>query len=160
MKLELCLVKKKITNETKSYPRWAADMREFDVAIGTVETLAPGTDATASITGDVPDKALNLGIPVGATGAQGPQGDPGPNTVSTETATDLTGLIAGDGTNIRAATAADGDALPVTGGTLGDSCRLLIRNWRKLLTTFRKRSQILKGLPWDPCRTKVLRALN
>lgn len=32
--------------------------------------------------------------------------------------TDVTGVVAGDGTNIRAATAADGDALPVTGGTL------------------------------------------
>lgn len=39
--------------------------------------------------------------------------------VEASTNTNITGVIAGDGTNIRAATAADGDALPVTGGTLG-----------------------------------------
>ena len=51
-----------------SYPTWAADMRDLDFAIGTVETLDPGADATASITGDVPDKVLNLGIPQGVQG--------------------------------------------------------------------------------------------
>ena len=39
--------------------------------------------------------------------------------INTSTLTNLTGVVAGDGTNIRAATEADGDALPVTGGTLG-----------------------------------------
>ncbi len=71
------------TTEIKSYPEWAADMIDYDITVGTVETLAPGADATASITGDVPDKVLNLGIPVGATGAQGDKGDKGdPNTLS------------------------------------------------------------------------------
>ena len=53
---------------SQPYPAWAADMRDLDFAIGTVETLEPGADATASITGDVPDKVLNLGIPQGETG--------------------------------------------------------------------------------------------
>ena len=39
--------------------------------------------------------------------------------VEASTNTNITGVVAGDGTNIRAATAVDGDALPVTGGTLG-----------------------------------------
>ena len=39
------------------------------LTIGTVTTLAAGEDATASITGTSPDQILNLGIPVGATGA-------------------------------------------------------------------------------------------
>ena len=67
---------------SQPYPTWAADMREFDVAIGTVETLDPGADATASITGDVPDKVLNLGIP------QGVQGDAA--TIEVGTVTTLT----------------------------------------------------------------------
>ena len=40
-------------------------------------------------------------------------------TVDTSTLTGITGVVAGDGTNIIAATATEGDALPVTGGTLG-----------------------------------------
>lgn len=42
--------------------------------IGEVTTLPPGSDATASFTGDPRTPELNLGIPRGATGAQGPQG--------------------------------------------------------------------------------------
>lgn len=47
------------------------------LVIGTVTTLAAGAAATATIT----DGKLNLGIPVGftgATGPEGPQGPPGP----------------------------------------------------------------------------------
>lgn len=39
----------------------------------------------------------------GATGAQGPQGDTGPNEVTSSTATNLTGLLKGNGTNVEAA---------------------------------------------------------
>ncbi len=42
------------------------------LTIGTVTTGAPGTDATASITGTAPDFVLNLTIPAGPTGPTGP----------------------------------------------------------------------------------------
>jgi hypothetical protein len=61
-------------------------------------------------TGDEQDFLDSL---VGADGAdstvpgpQGEQGDPGPNEVSTSTLTDITGILAGDGTNIKQAVAA------------------------------------------------------
>lgn len=41
------------------------------ITIGTVTTGAPGTDATATITGTAPDFVLNLTIPAGATGPAG-----------------------------------------------------------------------------------------
>lgn len=71
-----------------SYPQWASDMRALDFAIGTVDTLAEGESATASITGTIPDKVLNLGIPVGATGDKGDKGDTGDaNTLAIGTVT-------------------------------------------------------------------------
>ena len=39
-----------------------------NLTIGTVETLASGSEATASITGDKENPVLNLGIPKGADG--------------------------------------------------------------------------------------------
>lgn len=48
------------------------------IQIGTVETLPEGVEATASFSGDPRTPALNLGIPVGATGPRGPQGPQGP----------------------------------------------------------------------------------
>ena len=39
-----------------------------NITIGTVTTLAAGSNATASITGDTPNLTLNLGIPKGANG--------------------------------------------------------------------------------------------
>lgn len=51
-----------------------------NLKIGTVSTLAAGSNATASITGVAPDLTLNLGIPKGDkgdTGTQGPKGDKG-----------------------------------------------------------------------------------
>lgn len=49
----------------------------------------------------------------GATGATGPQGDPGPNEVTTSTATNITGLLKGDGATVSAATA-NTDYAPAT----------------------------------------------
>lgn len=63
------------------------------LSIGTVTTLAPGSAATASITGTAENPRLNLGIPRGADGIagdgqgvavpgpQGPQGEPGTSPV-------------------------------------------------------------------------------
>ena len=45
--------------------------------IGSVDTLAPGTQANASITGNGSDKTLNLGLPTGSQGPQGPKGEKG-----------------------------------------------------------------------------------
>ena len=47
------------------------------VSIGTVETLAPGTPAEATMTGDPPSRVLNLGIPSGHPGEEGPEGGRG-----------------------------------------------------------------------------------
>lgn len=47
------------------------------LTIGTVTTLPVGSSATATITGTAPNQTLNLGIPVGATGAQGVGLSPG-----------------------------------------------------------------------------------
>lgn len=44
-----------------------------DITVGTVETLEPGQDATAEITGETPNLVLNLGIPKGQPGADAPQ---------------------------------------------------------------------------------------
>ena len=44
------------------------------LTIGTVETTAAGTDATATITGTSPNFVLNLTIPEGPTGPTGPIG--------------------------------------------------------------------------------------
>ena len=54
-----------------------------NLTIGSVTTLAAGSNATANITGVAPDLTLNLGIPkgdkgdTGAQGIQGPKGDKG-----------------------------------------------------------------------------------
>ena len=48
-----------------------------DIGIGTVTTGAAGSQATASITGTTGDVSLNLTIPRGNTGAQGPAGKKG-----------------------------------------------------------------------------------
>lgn len=45
------------------------------LTIGTVTTLAPGASATATVTGTAPAQTLSLGIPRGATGADGTTAD-------------------------------------------------------------------------------------
>ena len=47
------------------------------LAIGDVSTLPEGSKATASLVGDGLTKTLSLGIPIGATGPQGPTGPKG-----------------------------------------------------------------------------------
>lgn len=42
------------------------------VDIGTVETLATGSNVSAAITGDAPDRILSVGLPRGAVGDKGP----------------------------------------------------------------------------------------
>ena len=48
-----------------------------DIGIGTVTTGAAGSQASASISGTTGDVSLNLTIPRGNTGAQGPRGPAG-----------------------------------------------------------------------------------
>ncbi|MDE2344634.1 MAG: hypothetical protein KGL63_14810 [Betaproteobacteria bacterium] len=45
-----------------------------ELAVGTVTTLPAGSAATASIQGIYPNQTLDLGLPQGATGPQGPAG--------------------------------------------------------------------------------------
>lgn len=51
-----------------------------NITLGDIETLSAGSNATATLTGTAPDYVLNFGLPAGATGATGPQGDAGPTT--------------------------------------------------------------------------------
>ena len=60
---------------TQPYPEWAAEIRDFDVDIGTVTTLDTGDPASASITGTFPSKILNLGLPKGEKGDVGEVGN-------------------------------------------------------------------------------------
>jgi hypothetical protein len=48
-----------------------------EITIGVVDTLAPGSPATASLTGVSPAQVLNLGIPAGANGIDGINGEDG-----------------------------------------------------------------------------------
>lgn len=69
-----------------------------NITIGNVETLGEGESATASISGETPNLTLNLGIPVGATGAQGATGAAGQTpTISIGTVSSL-----GEGANATA----------------------------------------------------------
>lgn len=58
-------------------------------SIGTVGTLPEGSAATATITGTDAAPVLNLGLPTGATGAQGPTG----NGIASITKTGTSGLV-------------------------------------------------------------------
>lgn len=64
---------KAVTDASKSLQTWA----QADIAMGEVSTLAEGSKATASLSGDGLVKTLSLGIPRGATGIQGPRGERG-----------------------------------------------------------------------------------
>lgn len=75
------------------------------LSIGTVTTVAAGGSATASVTGTPPAQTLNLGIPRGDTGAQGPTGTGGAlglygafSDYTTQTATANTATVARIGT--------------------------------------------------------------
>lgn len=84
------------------------------ITIGTVETLPPGSDATVEVETSGNTSTVSFGIPSGETGATGPQGDPGPNTVSATTSTNLTGLLKGNGSTVSAATAGTDYVVPAT----------------------------------------------
>ena len=68
-----------------------------NIQIGTVETLPAGSDATASMGGTAENPLLNLGIP------KGPSGSGGSSTITTETETDIAGLLMGDSGKVRKA---------------------------------------------------------
>lgn len=76
-----------------------------DFTIGTVETLAPGEQATATITGTEEDPVLNLGIPQGA---KGDKGDPGEVTQA-----DFDKLLITDTASGEIASFPDGAAFPM-----------------------------------------------
>lgn len=80
------------------------------VSIGTTTTGAPGTAAAVSNVGTSTAALLNFVIPQGATGAtgatgpQGATGSQGPNLVNATTATQLSGVLAGNGATVQTAT--------------------------------------------------------
>ena len=65
--------------------------------IGSVDTLAPGAQASASLTGAGSDKTLNLGLPKGDQGPQGEKGDKGDSGVSAPSNGFFTLSMEGDG---------------------------------------------------------------
>lgn len=64
---------KAVTDASNSLQTWA----QADIAMGEVSTLAEGSKATASLSGEGLVKTLSLGIPRGATGIRGPKGETG-----------------------------------------------------------------------------------
>ena len=64
---------KAVTDASNSLQTWA----QADISMGNVSTLAEGSKATASLSGEGLIKTLSLGIPRGATGIQGPKGETG-----------------------------------------------------------------------------------
>lgn len=64
---------KAVIDASNSLQTWA----QADIAMGEVSTLAEGSKATASLSGEGLVKTLSLGIPRGATGIQGPKGEKG-----------------------------------------------------------------------------------
>ena len=64
---------KAVTDASNSLQTWA----QANIAMGEVSTLAEGSKATASLSGEGLVKTLSLGIPRGATGTRGPKGEAG-----------------------------------------------------------------------------------
>lgn len=87
----------------------------FGTPAASASKLAAGAQATVAVTASGPDTAkvftFEFGIPQGERGERGLQGlqgepgDTGPNEVTTSTATNLTGLLKGNGTSIEVAEA-------------------------------------------------------
>lgn len=86
-------------------------------ADATATTLAEGSAATATITEVGGHKRFTFGVPTGktgATGAKGDKGDTGPNEVSTTTATNISGILKGNGSTVQAAQSGVDYAAPAT----------------------------------------------
>lgn len=85
----------------------------FGTPAASASKLAADAQATVAVTASGPDTAkvftFEFGIPQGERGERGLQGlqgepgDTGPNEVTSSTATNLTGLLKGNGTNVEAA---------------------------------------------------------
>ena len=96
----------------------------FGTPAASASKLAAGAQTTVAVTASGPDTAkvftFEFGIPQGERGErglrglQGEPGDTGPNEVTTSTATNLTGLLKGNGTNVEAAVPEVDYAAPAT----------------------------------------------
>ena len=94
----------------------------FGTPAASASKLAAGAQTTVAVTASGPDTAkvftFEFGIPQGERGErglrglQGEPGDTGPNEVTSSTATNLTGLLKGNGTSVVAATAGTDYATP------------------------------------------------
>lgn len=76
-----------------------ADGRAATIEVGTVATGEPGTEASVTNSGTESAAVLDFVIPRG----EGTQGEPGPNLLSGETATELNGVLRGNGANVTVA---------------------------------------------------------
>jgi len=85
------------------------------LTVGATTTLSPGTSATVTNSGTSTAAIFNFGIPRGATGTTGAAG---PNTVTTSTTTNITGLLKGSGSTVLAATAGTDYLTPSGAATL------------------------------------------
>ena len=134
----------------------------FGTPSASATTLAPGSSATASVSASGPDTAkvftFSFGIPQGAKGdpgdegpegpegAPGAAGAPGPNILSTSTATSMNGVLKGNGATVAVATAGTDYVKPpstsntITSGTAlsnntvyGQSSPISINNARQFV---------------------------
>ena len=71
MKLQLILLDDLFYRGTGATGETGPTGPAINLSIGTVETGAPGSTATATITGTSPNYVLNLTIPAGPTGPAG-----------------------------------------------------------------------------------------
>ena len=91
--------------------------------IGSVDTLAPGAQASASLTGAGSDKTLNLGLPKGDQGPQGEKGDKGRHRTTGGHRSDRTHRSSGRERSDRGARAARRRRSRRPAGTAGDTRR-------------------------------------
>ena len=93
----------KVKNGSKGSDGYVgADGKAATIEVGSVTTGAAGSNASVTNAGTANAAKLNFTIPRGQTGEQGPAG---PNQVSTSTATNISGLLKGNGSAVSAAVA-------------------------------------------------------
>lgn len=93
------------------------------ISVGTVTASEPGSTPQVTNSGTSSAAVFNFVLPrggqgpAGQDGAEGPQGPAGPNEVTTSTATNINGLLKGNGTIVQAAVSGTDYATPSTAYT-------------------------------------------